>query len=204
MIEEILRLRIEQARRLGYSHWAERSLASKMADDVDAVEALLEELRIAAYPAAERELADLRDCAARHDAAEANDLAPWDLPFWSERLRQERFDLDQEALRPWFPLPQVLEGLFNLCGRLFDVTIQAADGEAPIWHKDVRFFRVQRRDGTPMAAFYLDPFSRPASKRGGAWMDDCLGRSIATDGSQVLPVAYLICNQTPPVGTPQA
>ena len=200
LIDEILRLRIEQARRLGYAHWAERSLASKMAEDVDAVEALLEELRIAAYPAAERELEDLRDCATRHGAAEANDLAPWDLPFWSERLRRERFDLDQEALRPWFPLPQVLQGLFGLCERLFDVEIQAADGEAPIWHKDVRFFRVLRRNGPAIAAFYLDPFSRPASKRGGAWMDGCLGRSIGSDGHQVLPVAYLICNQTPPVG----
>ena len=87
LIDEILRLRIEQARRLGYAHWAERSLASKMAEDVDAVEALLEELRIAAYPAAERELEDLRDCATRHGAAEANDLAPW-AAFWSERLRR--------------------------------------------------------------------------------------------------------------------
>ena len=200
LIEEILRLRIEQARRLGYTHWAERSLASKMADDVNAVEALLEELRVAAYPAAEIEIADLKDCAARHGAAEADALAPWDLPFWSERLRKERFDLDQEALRPWFPLPQVLEGLFSLCERLFDVEIQAADGEAPIWHSDVRYFRVQRRNGPAIAAFYLDPFSRPASKRGGAWMDDCLGRSIGSDGRQVLPVAYLICNQTPPVG----
>ena len=200
LIEEILRLRIDQAARLGYAHWAERSLANKMAADVDAVEALLEELRKAAFPAAQRELDDLKDCARRHGASESDDLAPWDLPFWSERLRKERFDLDQEALRPWFPLPQVLEGLFNLCGRLFDVEIHAADGEAPIWHADVRFFRVSRRDGTPIAAFYLDPYSRPASKRGGAWMDDCLGRSVSADGSTVLPVAYLICNQTPPVG----
>ena len=200
LIEEILRLRIDQAARLGYAHWAERSLANKMAADVDAVEALLEELRKAAFPAAQKELDDLKDCARRHGASESDDLAPWDLPFWSERLRKERFDLDQEALRPWFPLPQVLEGLFNLCGRLFDVEIHAADGEAPIWHADVRFFRVSRRDGTPIAAFYLDPYSRPASKRGGAWMDDCLGRSVSADGSTVLPVAYLICNQTPPVG----
>ena len=199
LIEEILRLRIDQAARLGYAHWAERSLANKMAADVDAVEALLEELRKAAFPAAQKELDDLKDCARRHGASESDDLAPWDLPFWSERLRKERFDLDQEALRPWFPLPQVLEGLFNLCGRLFDVEIHAADGEAPIWHADVRFFRVRRRDGTPIAAFYLDPYSRPASKRGGAWMDDCLGRSVSADGSTVLPVAYLICNQTPPV-----
>jgi oligopeptidase A len=130
----------------------------------------------------------------------AENLAPWDLPFWSEKLRQERFDLDQETLRPWFPLPQVLDGLFGLCNRLFDVVIEAADGEAPIWHQDVRYFRVQRQDGTPLASFYLDPYSRPASKRGGAWMDECLGRKRTPMAACVLPVAYLICNQTPPVG----
>ena len=200
LIEEILSLRTDQAKRLGYRHWADVSLAAKMADDVDAVEALLEELRAAAFPAAERELAELKACAARQGAAEAETLAAWDVPYWSEQLRQERFDLDQEALRPWFPLPQVLEGLFGLCNRLFDVEIHAADGDAPVWHPDVRYFRVHGRDGTPIAAFYLDPFSRPASKRGGAWMDECLGRSRSAEGQPVLPVAYLICNQTPPVG----
>ena len=200
LIEEILTLRREQAERLGYTHWADLSLASKMADDVPAVEALLEELRAAAYPAAQQELADLRACAQRHGAHEAGDLAPWDLPFWSEKLRKERFDLDQEALRPWFPLPQVLDGLFGLCKRLFKVDIRPADGEAPIWHEDVRFFRVYAASGEAIAAFYLDPFSRPATKRGGAWMDECLGRRRLSDGSLVLPVAYLVCNQTPPVG----
>ena len=201
LIESILRLRGEQASRLGYSHWAELSLASKMADDVNAVEALLEELRAAAKPAAEREIEALRDCARRHQAPEADDLQPWDVTYWAEKLRQEEFDLNQEALRPWFPLPQVLDGLFNLCSRLFGITIQAADSEAPVWHPDVRFFRVSDRDGTPLAAFYLDPYSRPASKRGGAWMDECLNRSRAEDGSMTLPVAYLICNQTPPTET---
>ena len=200
LIEEILGLRREQAQRLGYSHWAELSLASKMAEDVPAVEALLEELRAAAYPAAETELEQLKACASRHGAAEADALAPWDITYWSEKLRRERFDLDQEALRPWFPLPQVLDGLFGLCSRLFDVEITPADGKAPVWHNDVRFFHVRRRGGEPIAAFYLDPYSRPASKRGGAWMDECLGRHRTSDGSLVLPVAYLICNQTPPVG----
>ena len=199
LIEEILGLRRDQAQRLGYGHWAELSLASKMAEDVSAVEALLEELRAAAYPAAEKELEELKACAQRHGTTEADALAPWDVTYWSEKLRRERFDLDQEALRPWFPLPQVLDGLFGLCSRLFDVEITPADGEAPVWHNDVRFFHV-RRGGEPIAAFYLDPFSRPASKRGGAWMDECLGRHRNSDGSLVLPVAYLICNQTPPVG----
>ena len=200
LIEEILSLRLDQARRLGYANWAELSLASKMAASVQAVETLLEELRAAAYPAAEQDLAELKACAARNGDPAADDLAPWDVSFWAERLRQDRFDLNQEGLRPWFPLPRVLDGLFNLCARLFNIRIEAADGEAPIWHEDVRYFRVLDGDGSPLAAFYLDPYSRPASKRGGAWMDECLGRSRGADDQLVLPVAYLICNQTPPVG----
>ena len=201
VIERILSLRLEQARRLGYANWADKSLAAKMAGSITEVEGLLEDLRAAAYPMAERELADLRACAGRHGAAEAADLQPWDVSFWADHLRRERFDLDSEALRPWFPLPQVLAGLFALCDRLFGITISAADGEAPIWHPDVRFFRVHDRDeGRPIAAFYLDPYSRPGSKRGGAWMDECLSLSHGADGQPVLPVAYLVCNQSAPVG----
>ena len=223
LIERILTLRGDQARRLGFANWAEVSLAAKMADSVTSVEALLEELRAAAFPMAEAELEQLRQCAARHGAPEASDLQPWDVAFWAEVLRQESFSLDSEALRPYFPLPAVLEGLFALCGRLFGIRIEAADGQAPIWHPDVRFFRVLEGSagaasaadqgaapdkptgspagaGQPLAAFYLDPFSRPGSKRGGAWMDECLVRSLGTDGTPVLPVAYLICNQSPPVG----
>ena len=200
LIEEILDLRTHQAARLGYQNWAERSLASKMADNVGAVEQLLEELRVAALPVAEQEIDELKTCARRHGATEADDFSPWDVSYWAEKLRQERFNLNQEALRPWFPLPQVLDGLFHLCERLFSIKIEAADGEAPIWHQDVRFFRVNDQDGHPLAAFYLDPFSRPASKRGGAWMDECLNRSRNSEGELTHPVAYLICNQTPPSG----
>jgi oligopeptidase A len=201
VIERILELRRQQAARLGYANWAEVSLASKMAGSEMDVERLLEDLRAAAYPAAERELEELRLCAARHGAPEAENFQPWDVTFWAEVLRRERFDLDSEALRPWFPLPRVLDGLFQLCDRLFGIGIEAADGEAPIWHPDVRFFRVHDRDsGAPIAAFYLDPYSRPGSKRGGAWMDECLVRSLRPDGTPVLPVAYLVCNQSPPVG----
>ena len=205
LIERILTLRGEQAKRLGYGNWAEVSLAAKMADSEAAVEALLEELRAAAYPVAQQELEALAACASRHGAAEAADLQPWDVSFWAEKLRQESFELDSEALRPYFPLPQVLEGLFALCSRLFGITIEAADGEAPVWHSDVRYFRILEGAqagsgaGTPLAAFYLDPYSRPGSKRGGAWMDECLVRSRRPDGTAVLPVAYLICNQSPPV-----
>jgi oligopeptidase A len=204
LIERILKLRGEQARRLGYANWAEVSLAAKMADSEAAVEGLLEELRAAALPAAQQELEALRQIARRHGAPEADDLQPWDVSFWAERLRQESFELDSEALRPYFPLPRVLDGLFSLCSRLFGITIEAADGEAPVWHADVRYFRIREGSGAaagePIAAFYLDPYSRPGSKRGGAWMDECLVRSRRPDGTAVLPVAYLICNQSPPVG----
>jgi oligopeptidase A len=201
LIERILSLRLEQAQRLGYRHWAEVSLASKMAQDEAAVERLLEELRAAAYPVAQAELEQLKACAAAAAAAEAHDFQPWDVSVWAEAQRRQSFELDSEALRPWFPLPQVLEGLFGLCDRLFGISISAADGEAPVWHPDVRFFRVNDRDsGEALAAFYLDPYSRPGSKRGGAWMDECLVRSQRPDGTAVLPVAYLICNQSPPVG----
>ncbi|MBD2423337.1 M3 family metallopeptidase [Cyanobium sp. FACHB-13342] len=201
LIEQILALKQEQAQRLGYPNWAEVSLASKMAGSVQEVESLLEDLRAAAYPVAQRELADLSACAARHGAPEAADLRPWDVSYWAEVLRQESFDLDSEALRPWFSLEQVLEGLFGLCQRLFDIRIQAGDGSAPTWHADVRHFRVlDGATGEPLAGFYLDPYSRPGSKRGGAWMDECLGRSRDLEGKPVLPVAYLICNQSPPVG----
>ncbi|WP_216904614.1 M3 family metallopeptidase [Synechococcus sp. CCY 9618] len=200
-IERILTLRREQAQRLGYANWAEVSLASKMAGSVDEVEALLEDLRAAAYPVAEKELAVLRACAEREGAQEAADFRPWDVSFWAEVRRRQAFELDSEALRPWFPLPRVLNGLFGLCDRLFGIHIRPADGEAPVWHPDVRFFRVNDgASGEPIAALYLDPYSRPGSKRGGAWMDECLTRSLDEDGRPVLPVAYLVCNQSPPVG----
>jgi oligopeptidase A len=202
LIAQILSQKHQQAQRLGYANWAEVSLASKMAGSVAEVEQLLDELRCAAYPVAQAELEALRGLARRHGAPEADDLKPWDVAYWAEKLRQESFSLDGEALRPWFPLEQVLQGLFALCQRLFDIRIVATDaGQAPSWHPDVRYFRVlDGASGNPLAAFYLDPYSRPGSKRGGAWMDECLGRGTTRSGEPVLPVAYLICNQSPPVG----
>ncbi|MDA1247164.1 MAG: M3 family metallopeptidase, partial [Cyanobacteria bacterium] len=201
LIAQILELKLKKAHLLGYGNWAEVSLASKMAKSVHEVEDLLEELRAAAFPVAEQELAALAACASRHGASEATELMPWDVSYWAEVLRQENFELNSEALRPWFSLEQVMKGLFVLCQRLFDIQIVAADGEAPIWHSDVRYFRVlEASNGAPLAGFYLDPYSRPGSKRGGAWMDECLIRSGSTNGGHVSPVAYLICNQSPPVG----
>jgi len=201
LVEQILGLRQRKAALLGYGNWAEVSLAPKMAPSVASVEALLEQLRAPSLKAGRTELQDLQELAHRRGAPEASQLRPWDISYWAEQLRQERFALDSEALRPWFPLPQVLEGLFGLCQRLFDIRIEAADGQAPIWHPDVRYFLVREaRGGEQLASFYLDPYSRPGSKRGGAWMDECLGRLPQADGQTVLPVAYLVCNQSPPVG----
>ncbi|BAY17162.1 oligopeptidase A [Anabaenopsis circularis NIES-21] len=202
LIVRILELRQELANLLGYKNFAELSLASKMAPNVAAVEALLEELRSASYDAATKELAELKAFAAAKGAPEATDLQHWDISFWAERQREEKFAFTTEELRPYFPLPQVLDGLFGLVKRLFGVTVTPADGQAPVWHEDVRYFQIADETGKPIAYFYLDPFSRPAEKRGGAWMDVCINRSKINDNGATsvrLPVAYLVCNQTPPV-----
>ncbi len=198
LIERILELRQEMAELLGYQTYAEISLASKMAPDVAAVEKLLEELRVASYDAAVQELEELKTFATDKGAKEGNNLQNWDISFWSERQREEKFAFTQEELRPYFPLPQVLDGLFGLVNRVFGVTVTPADGQAPLWHEDVRYFQIADETGNAVAYFYLDPYSRPAEKRGGAWMDVCVNRR-QLEGATQLPVAYLTCNQTPPV-----
>ncbi|NES85160.1 MAG: M3 family metallopeptidase, partial [Moorea sp. SIO2B7] len=196
LIERILDLRQQKATILDFDTYAQLSLARKMAPDVDAVEKLMEELRSVSYNAAEQDLEELKAF------AQNDDLKQWDTTFWSQKQREAKFSFNEEELRPYFPLPQVLQGLFALAKRIFDVTITPADGEAPVWHEDVRYFQIANETGDIIAHFYLDPYSRPSEKRGGAWMNDCIGRAkMRKDGnvSTRLPVAYLICNQTPPV-----
>jgi oligopeptidase A len=197
ILRQILALRLEQARLLGFESFAEMSLATKMAQGVDAVLEMLERLRAAAWPHAEREMADLCEIAGRHDVQEP--LMHWDVAYWAERLREERFQFTDEELRPYFAFERVLEGLFALCHRLFGIKVEAADGEAPVWNPDVRFFHIRDEAGTRIASFYLDPYSRPENKRGGAWMDDCFGRRVTRESVRN-PVAHLVCNQTPPSG----
>ncbi|CAN1342791.1 Organellar oligopeptidase A, chloroplastic/mitochondrial [Linum perenne] len=202
IIDQILKLRLEKAKLLGYNNFAEVSMATKMATVEKALE-LLEKLRSASWDAAVRDLEDLRYFAKAQGASEADDLKHWDMSFWSERLREAKYDINEEELRPYFSLPKVMEGLFNLANKLFGINIEAADGLAPVWNKDVRFYCVKDSAGSPISYFYFDPYSRPSEKRGGAWMDEVVSRSrvLSRNGtSPRLPVAHMVCNQTPPVG----
>ncbi len=196
IIEEILSLRTKQAKLLGYESWAELSLSTKMAKEIKNVEKLLEELRKPAFKTAKDELDNLNKFSKDNGFPISEDLQSWDISYWSELLRKEKLNLDQESLRPWFPLNDVLKGLFKLSEKLFDIKVIEASNEAPIWNNDVLFFNILNKDDEKIASFYLDPYSRPESKRGGAWMDECLNKNNI--GSNTLPVAYLVCNQTPP------
>jgi oligopeptidase A len=180
----------------------ELSFAKKMAPSVKAVEELTDLIAEKAVPAAKKELAEITALAKEQggeDYANIEKLEPWDVTFWSERLKESKFDMTEEELRPYFALPAVLDGMFGLLSRLFDVDVKAADGEVEVWNPDVRFFKIfDKESGKHIASFFLDPYSRPADKRGGAWMDVCIGKSEAVN--REIPVAYLTCNGSPPVG----
>ena len=194
---QIVSLYNEEANLLGYDTYAELSLACKMAPNVAAVEQMTNELYEAALPFGKQDLADLQKFAAENGCD--HDLKHWDISFWSERQREQLFNYTDDELRPYFPLPKVLDGLFGLCKRLFGIRIEQADGDAPVWHKDVMYFNVYDEEEKHIANFYLDSFSRPAEKSGGAWMNICQNRMWVGDKLRI-PTVYLICNQTPPVG----
>lgn len=204
IIYETLKLKKERAKMLGFSNPAEMSLATKMAPSVESVAELSDLILEKALPAAERELAEITSFARENGGEEYSEenleeLMPWDTTFWSERLKETKFDLKEEQLRPYFALDNVLEGMFGLVERIFNIEVKKADGDAEVWNSDVGFFKVFDKDsGDHIASFYLDPYSRPADKRGGAWMDVCIGKSEAV--SRDTPVAYLTCNGSPPVG----
>ncbi len=195
LLIRILQLRQKQAALLGYENFADFSLESKMAPAVTAVEEMFDELKTAAKLPAQQELEAIEKLAQK--SGQQAPVAHWDVAFWAERLREDLFDYTDDELRPYFPLPRVLDGLFDLCNRLFGVTFEKADGEATVWHEDVQFYNVLDDRGKKIAHFYLDPYSRPADKRGGAWMDNCLSRRII-DGKVRLPLVHLCCNGTPP------
>ncbi len=188
VMEQILRRRHEVARILGFGNFADYALVKRMARSVEEVMAFLEELARASRPSAAREFDELRAFAGR-------ELSAWDVPFYAERLQQQRHAISQEELRPYFPLPRVLSGLFEVAERLFGVRIRERAG-APVWHPDVRFFEIESAAGEPVGSFYLDAYAR-AHKRSGAWMDECVGRKHLASGA-ALPVAYLVLNVLPP------
>ena len=188
VMEEILKRRHEAARLLDFANFAEYALATRMAHSVAEVLKFLHELAGAARAAAQAEFAELEAFAGRK-------LSAWDVGFYSERLQRERFNVSQEELRPYFPLPRVLAGLFEVAERLFGVTISERQG-APVWHQDARLFDIADARGAPVGSFYLDAYARP-HKRSGAWMDECVGRKHLATGA-ALPVAYLVCNFLPP------
>ncbi|PWV71820.1 oligopeptidase A [Halomonas sp. A11-A] len=194
VMEEILALRRELAELLGFATYADYSLATKMAESPAQVLEFLEDLARRAVPQAKEEFAELEAYA--RDELGMGELAPWDVGFASEKLREARHAVSQEQLRPYFPAPRVVEGLFQVVERLFGVTF-AEDDQAPRYHPDVRFFRILEQ-GEPIAGFYLDLYAREG-KRGGAWMDECRVRRLEGETLQ-LPVAYLTCNFTRPVG----
>ena len=192
-IERIMALRHEAARLLGFANAAEESLATKMATSPPEVLEFLHDLAARALPVARRELAALREFA-RVDLNLEN-LEPWDVAYAAEKLRKREYDLDEEQLKAYFPLPAALDGLFALVGKLYGITVAARD-DVDVWHRDVRYVDLLDAEGRVFAGAYLDLYARNG-KRGGAWMDVCRAR-FADGAHRQLPVAFVTCNFSPP------
>ena len=191
-ISTLLKLRNEEAKLLDYGNFAEVSLVPKMAQSPEHVIEFLEDLARRARPYAEQDLAELKAFA--RDELGIAKLEAWDLTYASEKLRERRYAFSAQEVKEYFPEPKVVDGLFRLVQALFSVQIKP--DSAPVWHPDVRFYRIER-DGKLIGQFYLDLYAR-SGKSGGAWMDDARGRRLETGGGVQTPVAYLTCNFTPP------
>jgi oligopeptidase A len=195
IMEKTLALRHEKARLLGFNNYAELSLATKMAETTDDVTRFLEGLADRSWRQARKDLAELREFASKQYGI--NDLQSWDMAYTSEKMRQHFYQLSQEEVKAYFPITRVLPGLFAVVEKLYGLKIsEITDFDS--WHPDVRFFRIHDKNDQLRGQFYTDLYARP-KKRGGAWMDDCVGRK-KTDGGIQIPVAYLTCNFTPPTG----
>jgi oligopeptidase A len=190
LMEQILALRHELAQLVGFTSYAEYSLATKMAKSLDAVKSFLEQLATVGKPAAQREFEELTQLAGRP-------LHAWDVSFYAERLKRQRFDISEEALRPYFPAPRVLQGMFAVAEKLYGVRIVERTG-IDLYHADAKFFDILNADSSRRGSFFIDLYAR-AKKRGGAWMDECVGR-MSMSGNKHLPVAYLVCNFMPAAG----
>ena len=195
IMEEMLALRHEVAQLLGFNDYAERSLATKMAESPDQVMDFLADLADKSRPQAQEEMEELSRFA--KGVLGINEVQAWDIAYISEKMKGAYYDLSQEDLKPYFPVDQVVEGLFKLVQRLYGITVKE-EKNVDIWHPDVQFYEIFDTDGELRAKFYFDLYARP-KKRGGAWMDECISRMRKTEGIQI-PVAYMTCNSTPPVG----
>jgi oligopeptidase A len=191
LIAELLPLRHELAQLLGFDNYADYALATRMAKSTQQVLGFLDDLAGRCRHAARHEFSDLEEFAGRK-------LHAWDVAFYSERLQESRFKVSQEALRPYFPLPKVLAGLFTLTQRLYGITVRERPGVG-VWHPSVRYYDLFDAHGDLVAGFYLDPYSR-GEKRSGAWMDECVVAKALPTGT-ALPIAQLVCNFTAPVGS---
>lgn len=203
IIKQILNLKEERAHLLGYQNHAEVSLSEKMASSQDEIEKILNDLHNKAKPYAQNDMNELIDFMKNiHPSKEILEL--WDVSYYSEKLKESKYELKDEELKPYFPIDSVLKGLFQLAQELFNVQIEEVNWKEEnihVWHPDVKFFRIydySEENGSKIhiASFYLDPYSRPGEKNGGAWMDVCVQKSKVMNK---LPVAYLICNGSPPI-----
>lgn len=196
IITEQLKLRHEIARMLGFITYSEKSLSTKMAETPDQVLGFLNDLAVKAKPQGEREVEELRQFAEKEFGV--SELNLWDIAYYSEKQKQNLFEISDEELRPYFPESNAVSGLFEVLNRVFGMSVTEREG-VDTWHDSVRFFDIFDATGTLRGSFYLDLYARE-HKRGGAWMDDCRGRRITQSGELQTPVAYLTCNFNKPVG----
>ncbi|WP_421223269.1 oligopeptidase A [Aeromonas sp. 602293] len=195
IMSELLTLRRELAHLLGFANYAELSLATKMADKTEQVVSFLTDLAAKSLPQGKAELEEIRTFAAEQHGQ--SELAAWDLAYYAEKLKQHKFSISDEQLRPYFPASKVVKGLFEVVKRVFGMKVRERLG-IDTWHPDVRFYDIFDADDELRGSFYLDLYARE-HKQGGAWMDVCLGRRYRQDGSLQKPVAYLTCNFNGPV-----
>ena len=195
VIKKILSLKKEKANMLGYGSYAELSLSKKMAKDTKEVKDLLEMIYSKAKKHAVKDLQNLKEFVKKETGNDKLEL--WDMGFWSERLKEKELDFKEEELKRYFPLDSVLEGLFRIANNLFSIEIKEVNlkkENIDVWDKEVKFFRIYENE-KHISSFFLDPFARPGEKRGGAWMDSCIGKTKYLNHK---PVAYLVCNGSPP------
>ena len=193
IIDNILTLRREKAALLGFDDYVDLALQTRMAENSASVTEFLSQLAVAARPSAEREILEL-SAFATHDGI--TELKAWDIPFYSEKLRQQQYAISQEDVRPWFPLNRVLQGLFDVVANLYGLTITERT-DVELWHPDVQYFEITDSDGEARGRFFLDLYARKG-KRGGAWMGDGISRKETVHGIQN-PLAWLVTNFSPPM-----